>query len=87
MHYYSDGPISIARGLLRCFFARVLLSNATKKRAKVLQIIDLCKFFGKKIYFFYYKYRFWLSFLSITEYTTVTAMLWIEDIGQFDTYG
>lgn len=21
MHYYSDGPISIARGLLRCFFA------------------------------------------------------------------
>ncbi len=69
------------------FFARVLLSNAAKKRAKVLQIIDLCKFFGKKIYFFYYKYRFWLSFLSITEYTTVTAMLWIEDIGQFDTYG
>ena len=40
-----------------------------------------------EIYFFYYKYRFWLSFLSITEYTTVTAMLWIEDIGQFDTYG
>ncbi len=68
-------------------FCTRLVVERGKKRAKVLQIIDLCKFFGKKIYFFYYKYRFWLSFLSITEYTTVTAMLWIEDIGQFDTYG
>ena len=61
MHYYSDGPISIARGLLRRFFARDLLSNAAKKRAKVHYFFDLCKFFGKKMYFFLLQ----VSFLAI----------------------
>ncbi len=64
MHYYSDEPISIARGLLRCFFSRafpgppkalkeVLGRDAAKKLAKVLLFSDIRKYFCKKMYFFY----------------------------------
>ena len=95
MHYYSDGPISIARGLLRCFILRFfpgapkssqrgfwesgdtsrinergafslddLLSNAIKKRAKVLLFYDMCKYFGEKKSFFLQKMPFYALFMA-----------------------